>query len=136
MNLFLNLRGFGIIMDPKTIGKATISYNTFEMPGTPLEIISGDEIEGGVVSFNKFSGNTLIVIPCDSKVNFFQNSILSLISFKRGSCTGDITIGPNYWGTIDYQALISERFIDKEKDFKVFIPTLLKTQPPVIGVRN
>lgn len=133
-NLFNNLVGAGIRLDPQTIGQPIISNNTFEMPSkVALDILSGEEEEGGVVSFNFFSGNSVIKLPCDSKIKIVENSLLGLIEFLVGSCDRTYTFGSNYWGIQDKQTVLAEKILKKEKKFKILIPYLLKDSPKGVG---
>lgn len=132
-NLFANLIGDGIRIDPQRIGAPKILHNTFEMPShLAIDILTGDEQEAGIISNNKFSGNSRITLPCDSKITFLQNEILSFINFKTGSCAGSYTFSENYWGVDDIKIILSER-INKEKQFQILIPQILKVAPQEVG---
>src|SRR6185295_4021233 len=81
-NSFVNLIGTGVRIDPQVIGQPNITHNNFEMPNNlALDILNGSEDEGGMVTYNYFSGSTLITLPCDSKINFVGNSLMGLIKF-------------------------------------------------------
>lgn len=133
-NLFNNLVGAGIRINSQIIGQPNISQNSFEMPGNlAIDILSGEEIEGGVISFNYFSGNSLIRLPCDSKIKIVQNSLLGLFEFMVGSCNRSYTFGSNFWGTDDIKVVLNEKIINKEKRFQILIPFLLKEPPQNVG---
>lgn len=133
-NLFNNLGGAGIRVDPQVIGQPNIFQNSFEMPGNlAIDILSGEETEGGVVSFNYFSGNSLIRLPCDSKIKIVENSLLGLFEFVVGSCNRSYTFGSNFWGTDDIKVVLNEKIINKEKKFQILIPFLLKEPPQNVG---
>jgi hypothetical protein len=135
-NQFLNLKGNGIIMDPKLIGVPDISYNEFEMPGREaLVLLTGGERFPGTISFNKFSGNSIIKLSCDSKAKFSQNSIFSLVTFIGSGCGGKYSFGPNYWGTMDTRAILQERITNKDRNFDIDIPSLLPSPPKEVGRR-
>jgi hypothetical protein len=132
-NQFLNLSGGGVILDPQRFGKPVVSNNVFEMPEQDaLVLLTGLDMEPGLVSLNKFSGNSTIKIACDSRIHFSQNIISGLISFT-GNCGGEYIFGPNFWGTNDARTILVERILNKGSEFKVSIPTLLTVPPPGVG---
>lgn len=136
-NLFTNLSGEGIKIDPKRNGVPVISFNTFEMPGKfAIDILSGGEINSGVISFNKLSGNSKINIACDSKIRITQNVLASLIYFGGSGCGGMYTFGPNYWPSRDLKTIMSEQITNKDRKFKVLITSLLDSPPKIAGVRR
>lgn len=138
-NLFVNLSGEGIRINSNRVSSPLIIYNTFEMPDkVVLDILSGGEKDPGVISFNKFSGNTKINIACDSKIMFSQNEMLSVISFIAQGCGGSYIFGPNYWGVQDKSLVFSERITNKDKRFELLIPSILSSPPKGAGrrVRN
>ncbi len=136
-NQFLNLTGKGVIIDSKRLGTPVLSNNIFEMPGQDaLVLLTGLEVRPGEVNFNKFSGNSRILIACDSKMYFTQNSIFSLISFIGNGCGGEYTFGPNFWGTNDIKAILQERITNKDKEFTLHIPTILTVPPMGVGMKN
>lgn len=137
-NLFLQSKGEGIVIDPKKFGAPVIYHNTFEMPDQiALKLSSGGEEIGGVVALNYFAGSNKILIPCDSKIKFIQNEMRGVIEFsKSGNCNGTFMIGPNYWFSKDREAIIKEKFIGKESDFNILIPSLLNASPSGIGRRK
>lgn len=132
-NLFVNQKGVGIKADVKRWGAPVILKNSFEMPQKDaIDILSGGEVDGGVIAFNLFSGNTRVKLACDSKIGFFQNSILGVIVFSQG-CGGVYTFGLNYWGIDKVSTILSDKIIKKEGKFKVIIPSVLKTPPSSVG---
>lgn len=136
-NKFLNLNGRGIVIDPKRLGSPSIVNNVFEMPSREaLVLLTGLEEKGGDVTLNRFSGNSIIEIACDSQVHFSQNSIFSVISFIGNGCGGHYTFGPNYWGTQDVRTIMQERITNKDREFTVEIPTILTVPPMGVGRRE
>lgn len=134
---FSNLSGQGIVIDPKRLGTPLISHNIFEMPGQDaLVLLTGLDVHPGIVSLNRFSGNSTIKIACDSKVNFDQNSIFSLITFIGNGCGGIYTFGANFWGTNDVATIMRERITNKDKRFTVNIPIVLTVPPLGVGKRD
>lgn len=135
-NVFINLKGKGVVLDPKQIGSPVISYNNFEMPTQDvLVILTGGERNPGDISYNNFSGNSVIKLACDSRIKISQNSILSIVSFIGSGCGGEYSFGPNFWGTMDARAVLQERITNKDRNFKVLIPTLLVNPPKEVGKR-
>ncbi len=135
-NNFNNLVGDGIRIKTRRAGMPVISFNDFEMPGgVALDILDGDEPNSGVVSFNKFSGNSKIGIACDSKINFVQNQISSLIYFQGNGCGGNYTFGPNYWGSKNVKTVMMEQITNKDRKFNIKIMNILSTPPQQIGPR-
>lgn len=135
-NLFNNLSGDGIRINTERRAAPYISHNTFEMPGrVVIDILNGGEIDGGVISFNIFSGNTVINIACDSKMKISENNLFSLISFKGSGCGGSYLIGANYWGIAELKTILSERITNKDKLFDVKISSILKSPPTGAGRR-
>ena len=111
---------------------ATAIYNNnFEMPeSVAIEFLGGAEVNGGAISFNNFSGGSVIQIPCDSKVKLVQNLIRGVVKFSRsGNCVGDFTIGPNYWQTTDKKTILEGKIVDQEKGFNILLPAILKDTP-------
>lgn len=138
-NLFMASKGKGIVVDPQKTGAPLIYYNNFEMPGSvAIEFLGGDETTGGAISFNNFSGGSVIQIPCDTKVKLIQNLIRGVIKFSHsGNCVGDFTIGPNYWQTTDKKVILEGKIIDKEKGFNLLLPSILKDNPQLkVGRRT
>lgn len=136
-NLFMNLAGAGIRLDPKRFGQPTISYNTFEMPGfLALDVVSGGEDKGGIISNNFISGNSTIRLSCDTRLNISGNSILGQVSFKTGGCSGTYTFGSNYWGVPDLKTILSEKITHKEKTFQIAIPKFLDQPFSKVGIRT
>lgn len=137
-NLFLSSKGEGIVLDPKKFASPTIYHNSFEMPDqTALNILSGNEEEGGVIALNDFAGGSIILLPCDSKLKFIQNQIRGRIEFADfGNCSGSLTIGPNYWLSTDRNAIIREKFINKESKFQIILSSVLPSTPSTTGRRN
>jgi hypothetical protein len=133
-NLFVNLSGDGVVVDPQRVGTPEIVNNVFEMPGkTALILLSGLDIKPGIVQYNKFSGNSKIKIACDSQIKFSQNSILGLVDFIGSGCAGEYTFGPNYWGVNDAKTLLQERILNKGREFKVNLPVILTVPPLGVG---
>ncbi|KKS12267.1 MAG: hypothetical protein UU67_C0055G0002 [Candidatus Daviesbacteria bacterium GW2011_GWB1_41_5] len=134
-NLFTVSKGKGVIVDPERFGAPLIYYNNFEMPGSvALEFTGGGEEIGGTVILNSFSGGSIIEIPCDSKVQIAQNSIVGVLRFAHsGNCVGSLILGANFWQTTDKEAIFREKIVDKEKRFEVLIPAILSTPPADIG---
>lgn len=134
-NLFMASKGKGIVIDPKGLGSPVISHNDFEMPQqVAVELTSGSEEQGGVVSFNEFSGGTTITLPCDSRIKILQNQIEGVIRLANsGNCVGSMTIGPNYWKSTDTKAIIREKVVGKEAKFNVIIPSALASPPASLG---
>lgn len=137
-NLFGVSKGTGIIFDPKIIGMPIIYHNSFEMPEQiALKILSGDEDEGGVVAFNDFAGGSTILLPCNSKLKFIQNQIRGRIELANsGNCIGSLVMGPNYWLSSDRNAIIKEKFINKESNFQIILPSILTSTPSTTGRRK
>lgn len=137
-NLFLPSKGDGIELDPKKIANPIIYHNSFEMTDQiALNILSGDEEEGGQVAFNDFAGENTILLPCDSRLKFIQNQIRGKIEFADfGNCAGSMTIGPNYWLSTDRNAIIKEKFVNKESNFQIILPTVLSSTPSTTGRRK
>lgn len=135
-NFFNNLVGDGIRVDPKKIGEPVISFNTFEVPGqVAIHILGGRENGSGVVSFNKFSGNSRIIIVCDSRIRFNQNEIYSLVEFDGAGCGGNYIFGPNIWTSNDINTILSEQITNEGEKFKVLIPSIMDSPPKLIGRR-
>lgn len=135
-NLLLNLNGNGIVIDPQIVGTPEIVNNVFEMPGRDaLVLSSGLDREPGEVKLNKFSGNSVVRIACDSQIYFSQNSILGQVGFVGSGCGGEYTFGPNFWGVLDARTIMQERILNKDREFTVIIPTVL-TVPPIGVGRN
>lgn len=137
-NLFMsNLKSKGIVVDPQRFGSPIIYHNTFEMPGQiALEFLNGDEDLGGAVSFNDFAGESIVKLPCDSRVKLTQNQIKGRVQFARsGNCLGKFTIDVNYWGTDNRESVLQEKIMDKEAGFEISIPAILKTTPTSVGRR-
>ena len=130
-NLFMTSKGKGIIVDPQRIGTPSIYYNDFEMPeSVAIEFLGGAEVNGGAISFNNFSGGSIIQIPCDSKVKLVQNLIRGVVKFSRsGNCVGDFTIGPNYWQTTDKKTILEGKIVGQEKGFNILLSAILKDTP-------
>lgn len=136
-NIFLSSpKGKGIVVDPQISGAPTISHNNFDIGSQAVEFLSGSEENGGVISYNIFSGNSTIQIPCDSKAQIIQNDIKGSVRLARsGNCVGAIVIGPNYWQSTDLKGIFREKIVGKEAGFTVLLPQVL-THPPVgVGVR-
>ncbi len=126
-NLFINLSGAGIRVDPQRFGDLAILNNSFEMPNqVALDILGGDEEDPGTIALNLFSGNSLIKMPCDSKIRFIQNNMGGLISFYKGGCSGSYIFGGNYWGGADAKTVLAEKIMNKEKGFSITIPFILR----------
>lgn len=135
-NIFAASKGAGVRIDPGRIGIPIISYNNFEMPeSVAIEVLSGDELQGGVISFNMFSGGSIIKLTCDSRIKIAQNNILARISFGGSGCADSYTFGPNYWGTLDIKTILNERIINRSPGFEVLIPTALTSPPEQAGKR-
>lgn len=137
-NLFHSSKGEGIIIDPKKFGMPVVYHNSFEMPDQiALDILSGGEEEGGLIAFNDFAGENMIRLPCDSKMKFIQNKIRARIEFNSsGSCDGSMVFGPNYWLSSDRNAIIKEKFINKNPNFQIILPSVLSSSPSTIGRRK
>jgi len=137
-NLFQSSEGEGIVFDPKKIAIPIIYHNSFEMPNqVALHIISGDEEDGATVAFNDFAGENRILLPCDSKVKFIQNLIRGGIEFaSSGNCNGSITMGPNYWQSTNRNSIIKEKFINKESNFQINLPSVLSSTSSTVGRRK
>lgn len=132
-NLFTNLSGAGIRIDSKRLSVPVITNNTFEMPrGLALDIISGGEMEEGLIAKNVFSGNSIINIACDSKVKIRDNSILGQVSFTSG-CNGGFMFGPNFWGSPDSSIIMREKILNKKDSFSVKLPMVLLSPPKGAG---
>lgn len=135
-NLFLNRKGSGVIVDPRKRGTPLISHNTFEMPEQDsLVVLSGDERRPGMVTFNIFAGNSTIKLPCDSKLRFSENNLLSVVTFIGSGCGGKFSFGTNYWGTMDSRAILNERITNKDRNFEIVIPSMLTSPPAEAGRR-
>ncbi|MDD2822890.1 MAG: right-handed parallel beta-helix repeat-containing protein [Candidatus Daviesbacteria bacterium] len=137
-NLFQSSKGEGLVLDPKKIAVPLIYHNSFEMPSqVALHILSGDEDIGGMVAFNDFAGENKILLPCDSRMKFVQNLIRGGIEFANsGNCNGSMTIGPNYWQSTNRNSIIKEKFINKESNFQIILPSVLTSTPSTIGRRK
>ena len=82
-NLFINLTGAGIKIDPKKIAAPQITNNVFEMPQKDaIDIISGNRLGEILIARNIFSGNSQIKIACDSNIKIRDNVMLGLVSFS------------------------------------------------------
>lgn len=135
-NSFMKSTGAGIRVDPNRIGTPIILHNSFEMPDSlAIEILTGGELEGGVISNNTFSGNSKLKLTCDSKIQLIQNSIFGLVQFTQPGCANSYTFGPNYWGTDNKDTVLSDKVINSVSDFTVEIPMILKTPPNQVGRR-
>ncbi len=135
-NFFMKSTGAGIRINPNRIGTAIVSYNNFEMPQSKaVDILSGEELEGGVISYNVFAGGSKIKLTCDTKIKFIQNSILGNIQFTEPGCAKIYTFGPNYWGTDKKDTVLAEKFIGQNKIFTIDIPMILKSPPIQVGRR-
>ncbi len=135
-NLFLNLSGQGIVVDPMRVGSPVIINNVFEMPGKDaLVLLTGLETNPGEVQYNRFSGNSTIRIACDSQIKLSQNSILGLVAFIGNGCGGEYTFGPNFWGVNDVRTILQERILNKDREFTINIPTVLTVPPMGVGRR-
>jgi len=136
-NLFMASEGKGIVIAPDVFGSPTIYHNNFEMPGKiALEFLNGGEKRGAVVSFNDFAGGSTIKIPCDSKAKFIQNQIKGVIQLAHsGNCVGSLTLGPNYWQSLDRAAILKEKIVDKEPQFEILLPSVLGSSPSGAGHR-
>jgi hypothetical protein len=136
-NLFTNLSGQGVVVDPHRLGSPEIVNNVFEMPGKEaLVLLTGLEVVPGEVKFNRFSGNSVIKIACDSKTKLTENSILGQVSFIGNGCGGEYTFGPNYWGVNDVKTIFQERILNKDREFTINIPTVLTVPPRGVGRRG
>lgn len=137
-NLFQSSHGEGIVFDPKIVAMPIIYHNSFEMPDqVALHILSGNEEEGGIVAFNDFAGGNKILMPCDSKMKFIQNQMRGVIEFENsGNCNGTMIMGPNYWLSRDRNAIIREKFINKEANFQILLPSVLTSSPSTTGRRK
>ena len=132
-NLFINLEGDGIVIDSKRLSVPQITNNVFEMPqGDALSIISGGQINEGLIAENVFSGNSQIKIACDTKVKIRDNVILGLVSFSTG-CDGSYTFAPNFWGTPDPRVVMTEKILNKYDKFAISIPHVLLSPPKEAG---
>ncbi len=133
-NLFINLFGNGIKIDSKKLSAPQITKNTFEMPRSKpaINIISGGQLEEGLIEHNFFAGNSFINIACDAKVKIRDNIILGQISFSNG-CNGKFTFGPNYWGTPDSKTIMIEKILNKYDAFLIQIPSVLLSPPKQAG---
>lgn len=132
-NLFQNLLGEGIRIDAKRLSVPIITDNTFEMPErTAINLISGGQLDEGLIARNFFSGNSEIRMACDSKVKIRDNVILGSVSFTSG-CGGGFTFGPNYWGSPDVRTILAEKILNKNSTFKIEIPTVLLIPPKDAG---
>ncbi len=136
-NLFMVSKGKGIVVDPQQIGAPLIYHNNFEMPNSmALEFLGGSEDVGAAISWNIFSGGSIIRIPCDSQAKFVQNQIDGTIKFAySGNCIGKFTLGLNYWQSSDKNAILKEKIVDREKQFEVLIPSVLHVSPSGVGRR-
>lgn len=139
-NLFLknSYKGKGIVVDPKRFGSPIFYHNNFEMPGQmAVEFLSGDEDLGAAISFNDFAGDSIIKIPCDSKVKITQNQIKGRLQFAHsGNCLGSFTLEPNYWLSNEKEAIFREKIVDKEVGFKILMPAILNNPPVKVGRRS
>lgn len=134
-NLFINLVGEGIKIDSKKLSSPQITNNTFEMPqGIAINIISGGNIEEGLITGNIFAGNSQIKIACDSKVKIRDNVILGQVSFSTG-CSGSYTFGPNFWGTPDTKIILKDKILNKYDKFAISMPNVLLSPPKEAGRR-
>lgn len=138
-NLFMvsSPGGKGIVTDPQRFGSPIVYHNNFEMPGqTAIEFLNGDEDLGAAVSFNDFAGDSIVKLPCDSKIKFTQNQIKGRLQFAySGNCSGKFVLDPNYWFSVDKGTILKEQIIDKEAGFEVLIPSVLNNPPPGVGRR-
>jgi hypothetical protein len=136
-NLFSNLNGQGVVVDPMRLGSPVISNNVFEMPGREaLVLLTGLETNPGEVQLNRFSGNSVLKIACDSQIKLSQNSILGQVSFIGNGCGGEYTFGPNFWSVNDVRTILQERILNKDKEFTIKIPTVLTVPPMGVGRRD
>ena len=128
--------GSAILLDPQVVGNPQISHNDFELLFQPaIKVVTGSEQRGGEVDFNNFGGNSLIEIPCDSKLKFSNNQIRGTVKMSHsGNCVGKLIFGPNYWFSIDKEVILKEKFMNKELQFIIEIPELL-TKIPKSGRR-
>jgi hypothetical protein len=135
-NLFLSIKGNGIVVEPKRSGSPLISHNEFQLPGKSAVIfLGGDEKIGATITRNIFAAGD-ISIPCDSRVKIYQNYIKSSINFiKSGNCNGSIKIGANYWEIQDPERILKERIIGTETSFKVLLDGILKEPPIDAGIK-
>ena len=133
-NLFLSIKGNGIVVDPERLGAPKIIANDFQLPGqSAVYFLSGGEKVGGIITNNLFAAGD-ITIPCDSKVKIYQNHIKSNLNFiKSGNCAGQYQIGLNYWEISDPKSVIKERVIGTEPKFKVLIDGVLLERPKPDG---
>ncbi len=132
-NLFINLTGAGIKMDSKRLSVPMITNNVFEMPqGVAVNIISGGQVDEGLIARNIFSGNSQIKIACDSRLKIRDNVILGSLSFSNG-CAGSFTFGPNFWGTPDPKIVMREKILNKYEKFVIQIPNVLLSPPKEAG---
>lgn len=135
-NLFINLIGDGIRVDSRRLSVVEITKNNFEMPkGNVINIISGGELNEGLIGRNIFSGgSSLINIACDSRVKIRDNVILGQVKFSTG-CNGSFIFGPNFWGTPATEVILREKILNKSKAFSVEIPNVLLSPPKEAGRR-
>lgn len=133
-NLFLPIKGNSIILDPKGKGHPQILHNEFQNPdGAAVFLLSGGEKVGGVIVQNVFAAGN-IRLPCDSKVQIFQNHIKSNISFeKSGNCVGDFQIGLNYWEIPTADLVVKARMIGIEPSFKIILAGILRVPSQGVG---
>lgn len=132
-NLFINLQGTGIKIDSKKLSVPQITNNVFEMPqGVAINMVSGGQLEEGLIARNIFAGNSQIKIACDSKIKISDNVILGQVAFSNG-CTGSFTFGPNFWGTPDAKIIIKDKILNKYDKFAIFIPNVLLSPPKDAG---
>lgn len=132
-NLFINLEGDGIRIDSKRLSVPVITRNTFEMPrGIALDIISGGQLEEGIISQNVFAGDSEIKIACDTKIKIRDNVILGRVAFS-GGCDSSFTFGSNFWGTPDSTSVMKDKILNKYDKFVISIPNVLLSPPKQAG---
>lgn len=136
-NLFLPFKGNGIVVKLARLNRIEIVHNEFQLPGQgAVYFISGGEKVGGSLSKNLFAGGD-IRLPCDSKLQIFQNYIKTNLSFeKSGNCVGSFNVGLNYWEIADPVKVVTERVIGTEPKFKVIIEEVLPRPPSDVGRRE
>jgi len=132
-NLFINLAGDGIKIDSKRLSMPEITNNVFEMPQKiALNFISGGQKKDALIERNVFSGNSKILVACDTKLKIRDNVILGLIEFSNG-CNSAFTFGPNFWGTPEPAVVMKEKILNKYDKFDIQIPNVLLSPPKDAG---
>lgn len=129
-NLFLPIKGQGIVVDTKKYGHPQIQNNEFQIPGQmAIYFLNGGEKIAPLISTNFFAAGD-IQIPCNSKAIILNNYIRSNLVFsKSGNCIGKFYLGVNYWESFDAEKIIKQRIVGTEPQFEVYLQGILSESP-------